>query len=82
MIYPQKFIKEIQKAYPDCDELHRKLENGDPSVGRNLYNGARRVFTIEEILEATSLGDLQRDARVYKDKRILYEEWCRLLQRP
>lgn len=81
MFYPREFIRKVKKAYPNWKEVHRKLDEGDASVSRHLYNGANRVFTIDEILAAKSLKELQEEARESKQRIKLYEEWCKLLHK-
>ena len=29
MFYPKEFKKRVKEVYPDCEELHRKLDFGD-----------------------------------------------------
>ena len=29
MFYPEEFKKRVKEVYPDCEELHRKLDFGD-----------------------------------------------------
>ena len=33
MFYPEDFKNRVKKAYPNWDELHRRLDEGDVFVG-------------------------------------------------
>ena len=56
--------------------MNELAESGNAFLGRYLDDNAPRGFPIDEILLATSLDDLQRKARSYKEKANLYSMWC------
>lgn len=38
MKYPEDFKKHVKKVYPNWEELHNLMEDGDILVGRYLYD--------------------------------------------
>ncbi|MBD8922208.1 hypothetical protein EGR52_02140 [bacterium] len=78
MFYPEDFKNRVKKAYPNYDELHRRLDEGDVFVGRYLDDSSSTRISFETILSATSLEKLKNEARVGQEKVAIYNEWCRL----
>lgn len=78
MFYPEDFKNRVKKAYPNWDELHRRLDEGDVFVGRYLDDSSSTEISFETILSATSLEELKNEARVGQEKVAIYNEWCRL----
>lgn len=78
MFYPEDFKNRVKKAYPNWDELHRRLDEGDVFVGCYLDDSCSTGISFETILSATSLEELNNKARVGQEKVAIYNEWCRL----
>lgn len=77
MFYPEDFKSRVKKAYPNFEKLHRSLDNGDEIVGRLLDDGSYpSTISLDTILAATSLEELQEKAKAIKVKLNLYNEWC------
>ena len=70
MFYPEEFKKRVKEVYPDCEELHRKLDFGDDFIGIYLYNGSKSNSE-DVFLNASSLNKMQ-------EKMNLYNEWLKL----
>lgn len=84
MFYPKDFKARVKKAYPNWEELHQRLESGDVFVGRYLDDSSSTSLSLDTILNATSLEELQEKARLAQEKVELYREWSKLYkeQRP
>lgn len=79
MFYPTDFKNRVKKTYPNWDELHRGLDNGDVFVGRYLNDSSYPAsISLNTILAATSLEELQEMAKVLQAKVDLYNEWSQL----
>jgi hypothetical protein len=81
-MYTQELIREVKELYPDSPEMHRLAESGNAFLGRYLDDSSSGGFSVDKILLATSLEELQREARVDKRKRELYGKWCDQDPRP
>lgn len=77
MNYSKPFKAGVTKLYPNSEEVRRMLDSGDPNVVSHLQNKSD-TFSIEDVLAATSLVELQIDARARMAKNALYAEWKRL----
>ena len=80
MFYPEDFKKRVKEAYPNFEQLHCDLDNGeDEAVGKFLDKRSDLLsISIYIILDATSLEELQKMARENQKKLKLYGEWCEL----
>ena len=78
MFYPQEFKDRVKKAYPDRKDLHQLLDDGDRSVGCFLDHKAVIEIHLRDILAATSLEELQEEARTIQKSRELFLEWNKL----
>ena len=78
MFYPEDFKNRVKKVYPHWDELHRRLDSGDVFVGRYLYDNSPTGLSLNTILTATSLEELQEQAKIAQEKVALYHDWCTL----
>lgn len=80
MFYPEDFKARVKKAYPTYGLLHQKMENGEdfPVVLRLQEIVVSQKFSIKKILEATSLEELQDEAREVQEKVNLCFEWEKL----
>ncbi len=81
MFYPENFKKRVKEVYPDWEELHQALERGDRSVGSCLDSSELTGISLNAILEATSLEELQKQARAQQEQIELYGEWVRLFKK-
>lgn len=80
MNYPEKFITDVKKAFPDNADIHRLADAGNEFLGRYLDDGTSTVMSVDTILLATSLDTLQTQARQIKTQAGLYNEWMKLYQ--
>ena len=78
MFYPEDFKNRVKKAFPTWDELHRRLDSGDVFVGRYLDDNSPTALSLNTILTATSLEELQENAKAAQEKVELYHDWCNL----
>lgn len=77
MAYSEDFKKKCLEVYPDFEELRIALENDHAVVGWCLDFGIRaNAITADDILNASSLEELQETAAKLKVKENLYKEWC------
>lgn len=77
MFYPEDFKVRVRSIFP-WKEIHRKLDSGDESLGRDLDTNAPRALSIDFILAASSLEEVQEKAKFAKKVVNLYHEWCTL----
>lgn len=79
IFYPEDFKKRVKETYPDFEELHRDLDNGSIHVCGYLRALMQPTsFSIDTILAATSLEELQKMAKEAETRLNLYYE-CRKL---
>jgi hypothetical protein len=76
MAYSEKLIKEVKETYPDYPRMHELAETGSAWLGRYLDDSSPRSISIDTVLKANSLEDLQNLAKDYKKKLDLYAMWC------
>lgn len=74
-MYSKEFIAEVKAVYPDSPDMIRMAEEGIRFLGRYLDDSQSGGFPVDKILLATSLDDLQREARLAKRKTKLYSMW-------
>jgi hypothetical protein len=75
MIYSEDFKQRVKVAYPTCEHLHALLDEGNLFLGRYLGEGSRDSLSVDLVLAATSLEELQGWARQLQEKKALYREW-------
>ncbi len=75
-MYSKELIAEVKELFPDSPEMHKHAEAGSVWLGRYLDDNSSSSISIDTILLATSLTELQAQARVIKRKRELYGKWC------
>jgi len=75
MAYSRELINEVKELYPDSKEMHELAESGNAFLGRYLDDSAPNSISLNEVLLATSLEELQKKARLYKRKLNLYSKW-------
>lgn len=79
MFYPEDFKNRVKKVHPNFDELHRRLDSGDVSVGiflKDTFYSPK--ISIDTILAANSLEELQEKARIVQERMKLASEWKKL----
>lgn len=76
MAYTQELINEVKELFPNSHEMIRLAEEGNVFLGRYLDDSSPNFIGINEILLATSLDELQKEARTRKRKLDLYKKWC------
>jgi hypothetical protein len=82
MAYTQELINEVKELYPNSPEMHKLAESGGAFLGRYLDDNCQGGISVNEILLATSLEELQKKARLLKRKKELYAKWCDQDPRP
>jgi hypothetical protein len=81
-MYSAELIREVKELYPNSSEMHQLAENGGAFLGRYLDDSSPSGFPIDKILLATSLDEIQKEARIMKRKVDLYRKWCKEDPRP
>lgn len=76
MAYTRELIAEVKELYPNDHKMHELAENGNVFLGRYLDDSCSTGMSIDKILLAVSLDELQTEARKMKRKVILYQKWC------
>lgn len=76
MAYTRELINEVKELYPGDHKMHELAENGNVFLGRYLDDSCSTGMSIDKILLAVSLDELQTEARKMKRKVILYQKWC------
>lgn len=76
MAYTEDLIKEVKELYPNSEEMHKLADSGNAFLGRYLDDSSPTGFPIDKILLATSLDEIQSEARMMKRKVNLYRKWC------
>ena len=76
MGYTRELINEVKELYPSDHKMHELAENGNVFLGRYLDDSSSTSMSIDKILLAVSLDELQVEARKMKRKVILYQKWC------
>jgi hypothetical protein len=74
-MYSEKLIKEIKECYPDYTEMHILAETGSVWLGRYLDDSFGAI-SVDEVLTALTLEELQVKARLIKRKLNCYKMWC------
>ena len=82
MAYSQDLINEVKELYPNSVEMHRLAESGSPFLGRYLDDSSPTGISINDVLSAKSLEDLQKKAMIMQRKVMLYRKWCEQDPRP
>jgi hypothetical protein len=76
MAYTRELINEVKELYPNDHKMHELAENGNVFLGRYLDDSCSTGMSIDKILLAVSLDELQAEARKMKRKVLLYQKWC------
>lgn len=76
MSYTRDLINEVKELYPTDYKMHELAESGNVFLGRYLDDSSSSSMNIDKILLATSLDELQKEARLMKRKVQLYRKWC------
>ena len=82
MGYSKELIKEVKEVYPDSTEMHKLANSGNAFLGRYLDDSSPQGMSVDKILLATTLDELQKEARLMKRKIELYSKWCKEDPRP
>lgn len=73
-MYSNKLISEVRELYPDNPSTIKAAEEGNFLLGFLLDIGNKSIL-YSEILEATSLEELQEKAMLIKRKIEVYKLW-------
>lgn len=74
-MYSQEFIREVKELFPNSSDMHRHAEQGNEILGRFLDDSSAGGISVDKILLATSLEEIQKEARILKRKSELYNKW-------
>lgn len=74
-VYSPGFVDKVRKLYPNDSGLLEHLNRNSSMVGRYLDDSSNGGLSVETILNARSLDELQEKARILKAKKDLYNEW-------
>ncbi len=77
MVYSRELINEVKELYPNDKEMHELAAEGNVFLGRYLDDSSSNMMSIDTVLLATSLDELQKKARMSKRKLELYHKWCK-----
>lgn len=75
-MYTKELIDEVKELYPNSTEMIKHAESGSVWLGRYLDDSSPTGISLDRILLATSLDELQKEARISKRKVELYKKWC------
>jgi len=75
-MYTQDLIREVKELFPNSTAMHQLAEAGEAFLGRYLDDSSSTGMSIDKILLAISLDELQKEARLMKRKVELYKKWC------
>ncbi len=75
-MYSTKLIKEVKECFPDNPEMHGLADRGSVFLGRYLDDSSNDKISLDTILKATTLEELQKKARIAKRKVDCYKMWC------
>jgi len=81
-MYTPELIREVKEVYPNSPEMHKLADSGNAFLGRYLDDSSPTGFPIDKILLATSLDEIQKEARMMKRKVELYKKWYKEDPRP
>lgn len=76
-MYSQELINKVKEIYPDSKAMHQLAESGNAFLGRYLDDLSMDSVSIDKILLATSLDEIQKEARIIKQRKQLYTDWCK-----
>lgn len=76
--YPADFIAAVKRTYPENTKLHYWLSEGHEIVGRILNDNCYYWIPVSDVLRATSLAEIQAEARALQEKIALYTWWQQL----
>ena len=75
-MYSEKLIKEVKECYPDSDVMHKLATDGNTFLGRYLDDSYSNGISLDTILTAITLSEIQDKARLAKRKVMCYRMWC------
>ena len=75
-MYSEKLIKEVKECYPDYKKIHELADEGSVWLGRYLDDSCSNAMSLDTILTALTLDELQIKARLEKRKVNCYKMWC------
>jgi len=75
-MYSQKLIKEVKECFPDYAKMHELADEGSVWLGRYLDDSSGGSVSLDAILTATNLEEIQDKARLIKRKVNCYKLWC------
>lgn len=81
MNYSKRFKKRVKRAFGDDSSIQQSLEKDDLLIGHLLQQNMQISFSIDDILNANSLEELQSLAKKENEKKLVFEEWKKIYQK-
>lgn len=75
MKYSKELIDEVKELFPNSYDMLRHAEAGSEMLGRYLDDSSSNSISVDKILEAKSLEEIQTLARKAKRKVELCRKW-------
>ena len=74
-MYSEKLIQEVKECFPDNLELHKLAEKGSIWLGIYLKSSCSVGIPLDTVLTASTLEELQVEARLLKRKENCHQMW-------
>jgi len=80
MHYSEDFKERVRQIYPDDEDLHRRLESGDVTVGYLLDINTPTSSSLKDVLHASDKAKeaFKRNCKAPEEQIDLYLEWVSL----
>ena len=75
-MYSEKLIREVKACYPNYQKIHELADEGSVWLGRYLGDSCGGGISLDTVLTAVTLEELQDKARLAKRKVNCYKMWC------
>lgn len=72
-IYTEDFKKKVKKLYGNS--LDKYLDSGNEFLGRILDDSSMGSVSLDKILSAKSLEEIQKEAKLIKEKKEIYLQY-------
>ena len=80
MVFPKEFKEKVKRVYPGWETIQTFLDDDSELACRQLFDKCVSGISVDTILRASSLEELQNLARREKEKWALYRECVTLLR--
>ncbi len=75
-MYSEKLIKEVKECYPNSKKIQELADKGNVWLGRYLADNSVVGISLDRVLTALTLEELQTEAQIAKRKTDCYRMWC------